>query len=136
MLGIIDHGKKTFAFTVNNTSFNGFNSALQREHFNENYLESDKYPAISFKGKIIEDVDFEEPGTYHVRAKGYLSVHGVVRERIIKGMITVKPGSVHIESRFNVLLNDHNIRVPKVVHEKIASEIIVEVKAELQKGRK
>ncbi len=51
-------------------SFQGFNSTLQREHFNENYIESDKYPEARFSGKVIEDIDFSKDGTYIIRAKG------------------------------------------------------------------
>lgn len=127
--GKLDVGKKTFAFVVKINSFKGFNSPLQREHFNENYLESSKYPDAHFSGKIIEDLDFTKDGGYSIRAKGNLVVHGVSQERIIKSDITVKNGVVTILSGFTVQLNDHNIPIPKVVHEKLASEIKVEVKA-------
>jgi len=60
---------------------------LQKEHFNENYLESDKYPEASFKGKIIEDIDLDKDGEYEVRAKGELTIHGIMQERIIKANI-------------------------------------------------
>lgn len=127
--GLLDGQKKTFVFKVAIRSFEGFNSALQREHFNEKYLESEKYPEAVFSGKIIEDIDLSIPGTYSVRAKGMLSIHGIEQERIIKSTVTVGNGSAVVESRFNVSVSEHNIRIPKVVHEKIASEINVEVKA-------
>lgn len=133
LLGVIDPEKRTFAFTVQNSSFEGFNNSLQKVHFNENYMESDKYPVMGFKGKIIEDVDFTVPGEYQVRAKGFLTVHGIVKERIIRAKVTSAEGAIKLASEFTVLLKDHNIRVPKVVHEKIASEIKVEVNAELKK---
>ena len=129
--GIFSAEKKQFAFTVNINTFKGFNSPLQLEHFNENYLESDKFPRASFEGKIIEDIDLSRNGSYTIRAKGNLTVHGVVQERIIKCEMTIKNGVVTVKSNFTVLLSDHNISIPKVVHEKLASEIKVEVKAEL-----
>lgn len=129
--GIFSAEKKQFAFTVNINTFKGFNSPLQQEHFNENYLESDKFPRASFEGKIIEDIDLSRDGIYSIRAKGNLTVHGVVQERIIKCDLAIKNGVVTIKSNFTVLLSDHNISIPKVVHEKLASEIKVEVKAEL-----
>ena len=129
--GIFSAEKKQFAFTVNINTFKGFNSPLQLEHFNENYLESDKFPRASFEGKIIEDIDLSRNGAYTIRAKGNLTVHGVVQERIIKCEMTIKNGIVSVKSNFTVLLSDHNISIPKVVHEKLASEIKVEVKAEL-----
>lgn len=131
MRGKFDITKKLFAFIVNINSFTGFNSPLQREHFNENYMESIQYPGASFNGKIIEDIDFTKDGTYTIRAKGNLSIHGVVQERIIKSDLVVKNGKISIQSNFTVLLSDHNIPIPKVVHEKLASEIKVEVKADM-----
>lgn len=129
--GIFNAERKQFAFTINVNTFKGFNSPLQQEHFNENYLETDKYPRASFEGKIIEDIDLHTDGIYNIRAKGNLTVHGVVQERIIKCDINIKNGVVSIKSNFTVLLADHNITIPKVVHEKLASEIKVEVKTDL-----
>lgn len=131
--GIFLTEKKQFAFIVSIKSFKGFNSPLQQEHFNENYLESNKYPTASFEGKVIEDVDFSKDGVYALRAKGNLSIHGVVQERIVKSEISIKNGNISIKSNFTVLLTDHNIPIPKVVHEKLASEIKVEIKADLIK---
>lgn len=70
--GLIDPAKQTFAFSVSTNSFEGFNSKLQREHFNENYLESAKYPKSTFTGKIIEKVDFTTNGEHIICAKGKL----------------------------------------------------------------
>jgi hypothetical protein len=133
--GAIDLVKRTFAFTVKITSFYGFNAELQREHFNENYMESEKFPEATFKGKIIEEVDFSNETIYFVRAKGTLTIHGVEQERIINVTVTVKGNTVTCEAKFPVQLSEHNITVPKVVHEKIASEVIVEVNAVLQKRK-
>lgn len=131
MRGKFDITKKQFAFTAKINSFAGFNSSLQREHFNENYMESMVHPNASFAGKVIEDIDFSEDGTYDVRAKGSLLIHGVLQERIIKCTLVAKKGKINISSKFTVLLSDHNIPIPKVVHEKLASEIKVEVKADM-----
>ena len=127
--GLIDVEKQTFAFSVPSESFEGFNSALQREHFNENYIESDKYPKSTFSGKIIEKINLSKDGEYVVRAKGKLTIHGIEQERIIRSTITVKKGAVSIHSAFTVLLQEHNITIPRVVHQKIAEEISVEINA-------
>lgn len=129
--GIFNAEQKLFAFTLNVNTFKGFNSPLQQEHFNENYLESDKFPRASFEGKIIEDIDLKRDGLYNIRAKGNLTIHGVIQERIIKCEISIKNKVVSVKSNFTVLLADHNITIPKVVNEKLASLIKVEVKAEL-----
>jgi polyisoprenoid-binding protein YceI len=130
--GAIETETKQFAFSVKVNSFKGFNSGFQKDHFNENYLESNKYPDATFKGKIIEDVDFTKNNILTVRAKGILTVHGVPKERIIKSDMTIKNGAIFIKANFTVLLADHNIPIPKVVHEKLASEIKVEVNSELK----
>jgi polyisoprenoid-binding protein YceI len=129
--GVINAEKKQFAFTININSFKGFNSPLQQEHFNENYLESNKYPRASFEGKIIEDIDLKRDGFYNIRAKGNLNIHGIIQERILKCELVIKNKKFSIKSNFTVLLADHNITIPKVVNEKLASEIKVEVKADL-----
>ena len=64
-------------------------------------------------------------------AKGNLNIHGITQERIIKSEITIMEGKIRISSAFTVQLSDHNIPVPKVVHEKLASEINVEVNADM-----
>ena len=132
LIGLIDLSNRTFVFKVIIRTFRGFNSALQQEHFNEKYLESEKYPEAFFSGKIIEDLDLSIDGTYNVRAKGNLKIHGIEMERIIRSKVISKNGKISIESNFSILLSDHNIKIPKVVHEKIASEILLELKVELQ----
>lgn len=129
--GIIDAEMNTFAWIIDIKTFQGFNGPLQREHFNENYLESNVYPRASFTGKIIEAVNYRQNGTYTIRAKGKLTIHGVTQERIIKSRLDVRGNVLHIESVFTVALADHNITIPKVVHQKIAEQIEVSISADL-----
>jgi polyisoprenoid-binding protein YceI len=131
--GAIDAGKRTFAFTVIVKTFDGFNSPLQKEHFDENYLESDRYPTASFSGHIIEEDDFTKDGTYNIRAKGKFIIHGVEQERILQGDLVVKNGIIKLNCIFTVLLAEHDIKIPRIVHEKLASEIKVVVSAEFIK---
>ena len=131
--GAVDLDKRTFDFVINNASFKGFNSPLQQEHFYENYIESHKYPRSTFEGKIIEDYNLTNDGTYSIRAKGILSVHGIEQERIIKCTLIKNSGSILIESDFKVPLEDHNIKIPRIVYQKIAEVIDVHVKAKLEK---
>ena len=129
--GILVPAKKQFAFKVRMNTFDGFNGPLQREHFNENYLDTDQYPDASFEGKIIEDIDFVADGTYTIRTKGFLTIHGVRQERIIKTDLVLRNKKLTFQSAFTVQLADHNIAIPKVVHEKLAAEIKVDVKGEM-----
>lgn len=127
--GLIDPSNNQFAFTVEVKSFQGFNSALQREHFNEKYMESEKYPRARFAGKIIEPVDLTIDGSYDVRAKGDLEIHGQKQTRILKSKLIVSNGVITLETRFFVPLADHNISIPTIVSQKIATEIEVEFSA-------
>ena len=131
LVSVIDVNKRSFAFSVLVETFEGFNSPLQKEHFRENYMETTKFKSATFKGKIIEEVDLTKEGIYAVRAKGMLDIHGVSKEKIIKGKITVRNGSVELEAEFDVPLDEQNIKVPKVVNQKIAQTIRVSVKGTL-----
>jgi hypothetical protein len=131
--GLIDPLTNQFAFSVVIQSFRGFNSELQRQHFNDNYMESTRFPRATFAGKIIEQIEFENDSIYFVRAKGELDIHGQKQSRIIRSKVTVKKGSLTVESDFTVPLADHNISIPKIVNQKIASEIEVSLRATLQR---
>jgi hypothetical protein len=129
LAGIINLGDRTFTFSIPMNSFNGFNSALQRTHFNENYLESEKYPKSTFNGKIIEETDFTVPGEYRIRAKGKFNIHGIEMDRIIRSTLTVRNNEIFVKSEFTVLLEDHDIKIPSIVQQKLAEEISVIVEA-------
>lgn len=124
--GILDPATNQFAFTIEVKSFQGFNSALQREHFNEKYMETEKYPKALFTGKIIEQIDYSKNGSYDVRAKGDLDIHGVKQTRIIRGKIVINNGTVQLNTNFVVTLADHNISIPTIVSQKIATQIEVQ----------
>lgn len=129
--GIIDPATNQFAFSVTITSFKGFNTDLQRQHFNDNYMESSKFSKASFTGKIIEQINYSHDSVYTVRAKGELDIHGQKQTRIIKAKLTVRKSDIQIDADFNVPLTDHNISIPKIVSQKIATEIDVKFRATL-----
>lgn len=121
---------KEVAFLIPNTSFQ-FKNKLMQEHFNEKYMESEKYPMSTFKGKINEEVDLTKDGVYPVTVTGKLNIHGVEQERNITGTVAVKEGIIQIKSAFKVQLSAHKIDIPKLVVAKIAEEIDVKVDATL-----
>jgi polyisoprenoid-binding protein YceI len=130
--GVLSLDERSFAVRVPMRSFNGFNSPLQKEHFEENYVEAVQFPNALFEGRIIEAADLRTPGRKQVRAKGRFTIHGVQRERIVLCNLTVDRSSsggttVRVEGEFNVPLADHDIRVPRIVNQKIASVINVKV---------
>lgn len=130
--GIIDFQQLEFLIRIKNDGFVGFNSPLQQEHFLENYIEAHKYQRSSFAGKIIGDIDLQKTGTYQLKAKGWLDIHGEKSERIIPITIDVKNDKIIFHSRFNILLADHKINIPRIVNQKIAEEILITVKGELK----
>jgi hypothetical protein len=125
--GIIDPSNRQFAFLVKIRSFEGFNSDLQKEHFNENYMESEKFYDATFTGTLVEAIDFTKDGTYDVSAKGSLTVHGKKQMRTIPAKLKIEKGTLKIDCTFTVPLADHNIKIPSVVTEKIATEIYVKL---------
>lgn len=125
--GVINKNNHQFAFSVKVNSFLGFNSELQREHFNENYLETHLYENATYSGKILSEINWEEDGEYEVKTKGIFNIHGKKMERILTNRLTIKNGEVTIFSDFIIPLVDHNIRIPKIVEKKIATDIKVTI---------
>ena len=105
-----------------------FPNKLMQEHFNENYLESDKFPSATFKGKIRESVDLKVPGTYSVTAAGSATIHGVSRSIEIKGTIVSTGDQISLNCQFDIKLVDYKIDIPKIVFAKIAEVIRVSSK--------
>ncbi|WP_082435160.1 YceI family protein [Pedobacter sp. Hv1] len=108
-----------------------FDKKLMQEHFNENYMESDKYPLAKFKGTIEPKIDWTKDGEYAVSAKGVLSVHGVDQPRNINGKISIKNGIVNLDSSFEVTCVAHQIKIPRLVFAKIAEVIQLKVSGTL-----
>ena len=102
-----------------------FPNKLMQEHFNENYIESDKFPKAIFKGKINEKIDYTKDGAFDISATGDFTVHGITKPRTLKGTITISPNNIGISTNFEVALTDHNITIPKIVFVKIAQVIKV-----------
>lgn len=130
VLGVVNLQTREVAFNVVNTTFE-FPNKLMQEHFNEKYMESEKYPNSTFKGKINEVIDLTKDGEYKVTVTGKLNIHGVEQERTIPGTIVVKDGLVSIVSDFKVKVADHRIEIPKLVVAKIAEEIAVKLDVKL-----
>ncbi|MTI31868.1 YceI family protein [Cytophagales bacterium RKSG123] len=121
---VFDRETKQIAFVVPISSFQ-FEKPLMQEHFNENYMETEKYPTSTFKGRVKGYV--EEKGKQEVVAEGELNIHGVSRKVNIPGTLEQKEDSIFIQASFMTLLKDHKIKIPKLVFLKIAEEIEVKV---------
>jgi hypothetical protein len=133
---ILDASTGDMVFQILNKSF-VFDKALMQEHFNENYMESEKFPKATFKGKIadISNVNFAKPGVYNVTVAGEMNMHGVAKPFSTTGTIEVIADGIVAKSKFTVKPEDYGIVIPGVVREKIANEmeITVNIKYTLNK---
>ncbi|MDB5141817.1 MAG: YceI family protein [Mucilaginibacter sp.] len=127
-VSVFNAGTGELDFSVPIRGFH-FPKALMEEHFNENYMESDKYPKATFKGKIQEHPDLSKDGTYPVTATGDFQVHGVTQTRTITGNLKVNNNVVTLTSEFMVKCADHHIEIPQIVFHHIAESIRIRVAA-------
>ena len=127
---IMNAAKNEIAVKVTIKGFD-FEKELMQEHFNEKYMESDKYPYATFSGKTKDTIDYNKDGIYKITVTGKLNMHGVEKERTIQGMITVKDGEITVESKFMVALKDHKIEIPTLVAQNIAEVVEVTLKLTL-----
>ncbi|MES3019202.1 MAG: YceI family protein [Bacteroidota bacterium] len=125
--GVVNADNGELQFGVSIRSFR-FRKSLMQEHFNENYMESDKYPSAKFKGKLTAPVDLTKDGEYQVTVIGDLEVHGVIKKRSIAGTLKVSGGRLEISSAFDVKCQDHNIKIPALVFKNIAETIRITFK--------
>ena len=109
-----------------------FEKPLMQEHFNENYVESEKFPYATFKGKINETIDFTKDGEYKATATGKLNIHGMEKERTIEGTITVKGSEIAISAKFNIHFADHGIKIPSLYIKNIAEDVEVKLNATME----
>jgi len=126
VVAAVDVSKQTLAFAVLLKGFL-FTKELMQEHFNENYVESDKYPKATFNGTYTGTVDVTKPGTYNVNVKGALTLHGVTKNIEVPATFQVQPGTLSGTSNFALKPQDFNIEIPSLVREKIAQQISVAV---------
>ena len=126
---ILDITTGSLDFAILMKAFN-FDRALMQEHFNENYVESDKYPKSTFKGNIVDmaSLNFQKDGTYPFKVKGMLTLHGVSKDIETTGTLIVKDGQLDSGSSiFKILLADYNILIPSVVKDKISKEVHITI---------
>ena len=124
----LDAKTSDFVFKVLMKSFE-FKRALMQEHFNENYVESDKFPNAMFKGKVtnLSSIDFKKDGVYPAVVEGDLTMHGTSKHINTKGTLEVKDGKVNGKCHFELKVEDYGIKVPSAVTDKIAESIQIDV---------
>ena len=116
------------AFKVTMTGFQ-FEKKLMQEHFNEKYIESDKFPESTFDGKItnLSEIDFTKDGTYKALVEGNLTIHGITKPVKAEGTIEVKGGKISAKSTFQIVVADYEITIPAAVKDNIAKTIDIHV---------
>lgn len=108
-----------------------FQNSMMREHFNEKYMESERYPIAEFKGEFVDEIDLTKPGTYEVSVKGKLNIHGKTESRIVTGKLIVSETDIFLESAFDINLKDHNVDIPSMLTKNIAEVVQVKIKGYL-----
>lgn len=121
-----------FVFRVLMKGFQ-FEKALMQEHFNENYVESHKFPNATFNGKVLNagNIDWTKNGTYEVEVSGDLTIKGITRKVSEKGTFEIKDGTINGKSTFYIKLADYGIKIPKAVVRNIAETIEINVDVSL-----
>jgi len=103
------------------TSFQ-FKRALMQEHFNENYVESEKFPKASFKGLYSEG-----------NVSGGLTIHGVTKEIKVPARLNQENGNFVLVTSFDITLADYDVKIPSAVANKISKKASIQVHATLKK---
>ena len=127
VLSIIDTSNGDMGISMLMDQFE-FPKKLMQEHFNENYIESEKYPKSTFKGTITDFLKIPENVATKTQVKGTMTIHGVSREVVIPSTITKKEGEIVMDGKFIIKLEDYKIKIPKIVIKNIAEEIEVTYK--------
>jgi hypothetical protein len=111
-----------------------FEKALMQEHFNENYVESHKYPKAEFRGQIVNnsEINYASDGTYSAKVRGILTIHGETKEVETMGKVVVKSGKLQAGAVFTILLSDYKIAIPKLVKDNVSNTVNITVDCSLE----
>lgn len=128
VMSVLDTQTGSLQFSVIIKAFH-FKKSLMEEHFNEDYMESTKYPKAIFKGAFtdLKKIYFAKDGSYNVFVSGDFTLHGVTKKITVPGIITVKNGIPTAASKFTVKLADYDISIPKILKDNISENIIITV---------
>lgn len=122
---IFDLETGEIAFSIPIKEFK-FAKSLMQEHFNEKYMESDKFKSATFEGKIT-GYDAKSTGQQTAKAIGKLTIHGVTKEIEVPGTIEISKDKALVKSKFNVKLEDYSIPRPQILWQNIAEAVEVTV---------
>jgi len=126
---VFDLGTGQIAFSVPIHDFQ-FKRTLMQEHFNENYMESDKFPKATFTGQVLNAPQVLKQlatATQTVEAEGNLTIHGVTHKALVTGTLQVRDGQLVVFAYFNIAPADFSIDIPMLVREHIAKSVSVRI---------
>jgi hypothetical protein len=129
---VLDSKSGAVQFAVQMKGFE-FEKQLMQQHFNENYVESNKYPKGEFRGNITNnsEVNYKKDGVYNTKVKGKMTIHGITKDVEANGTVKVDGDKLDVNSTFNVLISDYNIKIPAVVKDKVSNTIKIVVECRL-----
>lgn len=132
VIALLDKSSGAIAYKVIMKSFE-FKKAAMQDHFNTQYLHTDKYPNATFDGRFTDPsaIRYDKDGTYNIEAEGKLSIHGVTKEIKEKGSVTVKGKTVTTSSTFTINLDDYNVTIPSNYVNNISRTITIHVDCSL-----
>ena len=119
-----------FVLRIPITSFE-FPNQLMQEHFNENYLESEKFPTATFKGKLDRTFEMGNIANTTFEAQGKLMIHGITQERTLVIDISDEKKGIKVKGKFDVALEDHDVEIPSLLFQKIAEIVAVDIEIHL-----
>lgn len=102
-----------------------FKNALMEEHFNENYVESSKFPICKFKGKVDDKIDLTKEGEQKVSVTGKMELHGVTKDVTINGVVAKSGDNLTLNAKFPLKVADYDIKVPSLYVKNIAEVVDV-----------
>jgi uncharacterized protein YdeI (BOF family) len=130
---VLDSKNGNMQFAVLMKGFE-FERALMQEHFNENYVESHKFPKAEFKGQLSNnnEINYTKDGNYPAKVKGLLTIKGISKAVETTGSVTVKGGKITAIADFIILLSDYSISIPSLVSDKISNTVNINVECNLE----
>ena len=130
---VIDSKTGNLQFSVLMKGFE-FERALMEEHFNENYVESSKYPKTEFRGQVTDNstVNYHADGVYPVKVKGKMNLHGVSKDVETSGKLTIKGGKIIASAAFAIVLADYNVSIPTLVSDKVSKNASITVECVME----
>ena len=126
LISVIDTKTNIIAYKVEMTTFI-FEKALMQDHFNENYIESSKYPYAIFKGQINEPIDWTKDGNYQITSTGMLNMHGVTKTITEKGTLNIRNGQVALHNVFTIKFTDYGVEIPSLLIKQLSDTVEVTI---------